>query len=122
MCRLLYLYNLLLHQHDVLRVSAAHAGALSREQLLDRFHQHTQHCTSCRNAHTTATRVQALAKAVAQVFLAAAIGVLAAAGKPLVAAALGLAAAAAAGVSAAAAKLVQQLVFVDYDHHHVSKQ
>jgi hypothetical protein len=48
--------------------------------------------------------------------------VLAAAGKPLVAGLLILAAAAAAGVSAAAAKLVQQLVFVDYDYHHVSKQ
>jgi hypothetical protein len=96
---------------------------LPREQLLDRYHQHTLICKSCRTAHQHLTTLKAAATIVACVLSAAAVALLAAAAAPgQVVALVSVGAAVAAGVMAGASHLLQKMVFVDYDKHHASKK
>jgi len=95
---------------------------LPRQQLLDRYHQHTFICKSCRTAYKQLTTLRTAATIVACILAAAALGSLAAAAPVKAVALLGVGAVAAAGVAAVAADFVQKLVFVDYDKHHASKK
>jgi dihydrodipicolinate synthase/N-acetylneuraminate lyase len=106
----------------------------SRQQLLDRFHSHTQKCKTCRTAFQQlqvarqAAAVVALlagsaAVAAAALLAAGVVGVSSSGGGVLgrgVAVVLGLAAAggAAGGLWAALGRVLQSFVCVDYDNHH----
>jgi uncharacterized membrane protein YkgB len=95
---------------------------MPRQQLLDRFASHTQHCSSCRAAWDTANKVQDAGRLLFAVLAAAALAVLVGCGKPLAAAGLGVLAAISMAAAAYATRLRQALLFVDYDKHHPSKQ
>jgi uncharacterized membrane protein YkgB len=95
---------------------------IPRQQLLDRFASHTQHCSSCRATWDTANKVQDAGRLLCVTLAAAALAVLVGYGKPLAAAGLGVLAALSMAAAVAATRVRQALLFVDYDKHHPSKQ
>jgi pheophorbide a oxygenase len=111
----------------------------SRQQLLDRFHSHTQKCKACRKAYQRMQVVRQVAGVVALLAGSAALAAAAMLAAGVVGAGvgsgssavvgrgvavvLGLAAAGvvAGGVWAVLGRVLQRFVFVDYDKHHLSK-
>lgn len=118
-------------------MGAGPAQPRSRQQLLDRFHSHTQQCKACRTAYQRlhvarqAAAVVALlaggaAVAAAALLAAGVVGSSSSSGGVLgwgVAVVVGLATAGglAGGLWAALGRILQSFVFVDYDKHHPSK-
>jgi hypothetical protein len=119
-----------------LPAGAAPPPQRDRAALLDRFNSHTVHCRMCRTAHARLSAAERVAGMLALLAGAAALaaaallatgwlaGVGIAAAAPAAAAVAGLAvfAGAAAALRSLLARWVAQFVFVDYDHHHVSKR